>query len=369
MIYDDTGRKLFPLGMYERPRTDDEWRTWSEAGINLVRCGSREDLDEAREWGMSGWVHVPETDDGAALGERIDSLKDHPALVVWEAPDEAILAAWRNRSGSRDPAVIEETASAFDALVQNLARGAAFIRERDPGRKLWLNEAVISPTNVLARCAPFLDIVGFDYYPVPERTWRPMNLMGPETARFRDAAPSREVWIVQQAFKWSSIGEDPVDFGDEYPTREQYRFMAWQAILHGATGLLWWGSSHEDRPAPNGDRRTPFMDDLMSCIGEIAQLHAFLQAGPASSVAAHADTNLRSPILDVGCAARRAGDRTLVTLVNQDSHPLEVVITGLDWVDHGALRPIGGPYEDIVETRGGLRTMMAGHETRLYVSS
>ena len=157
MFLQKNGKPMFPLGMYSKPQSDDEWKMWSEAGINLIRCADREDLDEVQEWGMLGWISVPmilaEGDNGSALEERIDSLKDHPAIVAWEAPDEAILAAWRNRPGSRDPAVIEETEVAFDALVRNLARGATVIRQRDPSRKLWLNEAVISPTNVLARCA------------------------------------------------------------------------------------------------------------------------------------------------------------------------------------------------------------------------
>jgi hypothetical protein len=355
----------FCLGMYERPRNEQEWRTWSDAGINLVMCRTRDDLDEAQEWGMSGWVPVPmvlaDDDDGSALGEQIDSLKDHPALMVWEAPDEAILANWRNRAGSRDPKIISETTRAFDVFIHRLERGAAVIRRHDPNHPLWLNEGVISPVDILSRCTSFLDIVGFDYYPVPERTWRPMNLMGPEVSRFRDAAPGKDLWIVQQAFKWSSIGEDPDDFGDSYPSLPEYRFMAWQAILHGATGLLWWGSAYEDRP-------TLFLDDLMTTVAEIASVSHLIATGPISSVDVRTDRSLRAEILGCRISAHRLGDETLVVLMNEDSHPHEAIITGLDWLDPVGLRSIGGSYGEITSTASGVRTYMEGHETRLYVA-
>lgn len=365
MFLERDGQTLFGLGMYERPRTREEWQTWRAAGINLVHCQSRDQLDEAQASGMFGWVSVPmvlpDGDDGSALAERVDSLKDHPALAVWEAPDEAILAAWRNRAGSRDPATIAETERSFDALVRCFGRGAALVRKHDPGPKLWLNEAVISPVDVLARCAPFVDIVGFDYYPIPERTWRPMNLMGPDTSRFRDAAPGKELWIVQQAFNWAHVGEDPAQFGDAAPTRDQCRFMAWQAILHGATGLLWWGSAHEKRPFP-------FLDDLMSVVHEIDGLHEFLNAGPISGVDVRTNRSLRAPTLGCSCSVRRVGERTLLVLLNEDSYPAEAVITGIDWLAPTGLRPVSGPYEELVSARGELRTHMEGHETRLYVA-
>jgi hypothetical protein len=363
---DHASQSTFYLGMYERPRNEQEWRTWSDAGINLVMCRTRDDLDETQEWGMSGWVPVPmvlaDDDDGAALGEQIDSLKDHPALTVWEAPDEAILANWRNRAGSRDPEIISETATAFDAFIHRLERGAAVIRRHDPNHPLWLNEGVISPVDVLARCTSFLDIVGFDYYPVPERTWRPLNLMGPEVSRFGDAAPGKDLWIVQQAFKWSAIGQDAAEYGDRYPTLDEYRFMAWQAILHGATALLWWGSAHEVRPSP-------FMDDLMTTAAEIASVSHLLTTGPISSVDVRTDRSLRAEILGCRISAHRLGDETLVVLVNEDSYPHEAVITGLDWLDVAKLRPVSGTHPEIAVSSSGMRTYMEGHEVRVYHAS
>ncbi len=369
-------RPTFPLGMYERPRDENEWKTWTEAGINLVRCGNREDLDECADHGIMGWVPVrlvlADDDDGSALAERVESLKDHPALAVWEGPDEALWSLWHRCGGAEEswrhsPEKRREIYREFERLVQGFRRGTEIIRERDPEaasgqRPIWQNESVLTPTDLVAMCAPYLDAVGFDYYPVPELGWRAVNLMGPDTARFARAAPGKDVWIVQQAFSWDHLSEqNPGPDVTAYPTRDEYRFMAWQAILGGATGLLWWGSHYEERPAP-------FLDDLMATVAELSGAIDMLRAGQMSSVEVTVDSRLRQPML--GCAAivRRLGGRTLLVLVNQDGHPANVTASGLDWVEPADLRLLAGDFDELYAAPEGLRARLEGYETRVYLA-
>ena len=364
------GMKHFTLGMYEYPRDEKEWKQWTDAGINLLRCSDREQLDQTQERGIYGWNTVrsilADDDDGAELTDRIESLKDHPALAVWEAPDEAIWQIWRNvnKKGAfwRDSVNhVSDMEERLNTLVRGLARGSNLIRERDPGRKIWLNEAVNSSVDVLARCLPWLDAVGFDYYPVPNRFDRPMTIMGPYTRRFRDAAPGKELWIVQQAFSWTSIKHPTSALGGGYPDVDEYRYMAWQSILNGADGLLWWGSRHEDRPAP-------FLDDLMTVVKEISGLRRFLEAGPIAGVEANTSPYKAPSVLGCGCEVRRVGDETLVILSNGDSYGVDVCITGLDWLTPTDLTPVVGETEKLREYKGRLWTSLEGYETRLYTA-
>ena len=53
------GHPVFPIGIYEMPKTDAELRTMAQSGINLVRCGNKDDLDRAQAAGMMGWVPLP----------------------------------------------------------------------------------------------------------------------------------------------------------------------------------------------------------------------------------------------------------------------------------------------------------------------
>ena len=58
MIYRDN-EPVFPLGMYYQPQGEGEWDEWMEAGINLLRCSTEEQLDEAGDRGAMAWVPVP----------------------------------------------------------------------------------------------------------------------------------------------------------------------------------------------------------------------------------------------------------------------------------------------------------------------
>ena len=364
---------VFPLGMYDRPRSPEEWEAWRKAGINLVHCGNRENLDEAREHGMFGWITVPmvlaDGDDGSALAAKVDELKDHPALAVWEAPDEAIWNGWYDdriprRLWTDSPEDVAAKNRKMDAIVRGMERGAAVVRKHDPSRKIWLNEAVLSPLDVLARCAAALDVIGFDIYPagVDEDNFaRPQQIMGKDIDRFRAAAPGKEFWMVEQAFSYPELSPMFSGLPGGYPPKEQIRFMAWQAILHGSTGLLWYGSTSVKRPSA-------FLDELMSVIAEIDSVQEFLPYGPHPEVTARAHETWRPSIMGCSCEVRRKGDRALVLMINEDGHSVDMFISGLAEALPGDLRPINTPSADLTPLDGGFITPMKGYETRLYVA-
>jgi hypothetical protein len=61
------GERFFPIGIYYIPKSDEPFRELAEAGFNLVRCGSEDELDGAHEYGLKVWV---------SLGGRLDLSKD-----------------------------------------------------------------------------------------------------------------------------------------------------------------------------------------------------------------------------------------------------------------------------------------------------
>jgi hypothetical protein len=367
------GKTLFPLGLYDRPKDRSEWQACRDAGVNLVRCASREDLDEVAEYGMLGWVNVPmvlaDDDDGAALGERIDSLKNHPALAIWEAPDEVIWNAWWDtkiprRIWQESPETIAEKKQKMDGVVRGLARGTAIVREHDPSRKLWLNEAALSPLDIVARCAAYIDVIGFDIYPIgvfEDNFAQPSQIMGLDIDRFRAAAPGKEFWMVEQAFSYPDLGEGFGYLPGGFPTLNQTRFHAWQAVLHGTTGLLWYGLGTAKRPAP-------FFDDLMKVISEVNSVMEFMDAGPIPGVTGAAHHSWRPSIMGCSCVAKRSEGKTFVMMINEDAHAVDMFVSGLDSIDYSSLVPIYEPSSDLTPLDGGLITPMEGHETRIYVA-
>lgn len=367
------GEAVFPLGMYEQPRNLDEWHEWRDSGINLLCCHGEDELDSAHKSGMMGWVPVPVitgTSEGEeGLAERIKSLRDHPAIVTWEAQDEAIWNACRLEDGKVTTRIREQSPelrkildARLDAVVSGLERGSSIVRKLDPTRKIWLNEACKSDQETLSRCLPYLDAVGYDYYPIPEgpTEGRQMHLLGGYTDRFRKTAPSKDIWVVEQAFSWSNIRPES-GRPETYPNVAEYRFMAWIAIAHGATGLLWWGSAHETRA-------TPYIHGLMTVVSELGEVGPFLVAGNLPGVRAIPDERQSPPTLGVSSVARRSGDRTLLALINEDPYQHDVVVRGMDWIDPGDLSPMVEPSHELDGKPGELAARIEGHEVLLYAT-
>src|SRR4051812_15493023 len=86
------GHAEFPIGCYELPSDDAKLRAMAEAGFNLVRCSNAHDLDRAQAAGMMGWVPVPlqAGAESEPLRKNVENVMNHPALAVWEGPDEVV---------------------------------------------------------------------------------------------------------------------------------------------------------------------------------------------------------------------------------------------------------------------------------------
>ncbi len=230
------GQPRLIIGCYEMPKDDAALKQLADAGFNLVCTRSRADLDRAQKHGLHGWVPIGAgygPDQPAAqkrLAEQIRSLKDHPALLVWELPDEILWNIWQrhsawvdgqraadlrkhikdNKSATSEKkaqwramvvraadfnsrALFDKSEAIFDQLrkelnvkdarpqskfsqchqrSQKLAAAVAddcrMIREIDATHPIWQNHA---PRNGLADLRLFnqpVDAVGCDIYPVPE---------------------------------------------------------------------------------------------------------------------------------------------------------------------------------------------------------
>ena len=88
---------LFPIGCYELPKDDAELEKMAKAGINLVRCHNKNDLDRIASVGILGWISLPlQSGSSDSLRKKIESLVTHPALAIWEGPDEIVhnFTAW-----------------------------------------------------------------------------------------------------------------------------------------------------------------------------------------------------------------------------------------------------------------------------------
>ena len=399
------GAPRLVMGFYELPESDLQLAALAAHGFNLVRVSDRAGLDRVQQHGLYGWITVDvRTEPGDETGrqrllEKLTPVKDHPALLVWELPDEIVWGAWYNlfpwvfggqkealrvhieeaRSeaapettaarlarleraddlmrrglsleaeklndalwrelGKENPqpaAKMSECSARVAALTEATMRGCRLLREIDPRHIIWQNHA---PRNVLATLQRYnraVDAAGCDIYPAPpggtghsDLTDTSLSAVGAYTDRMRAAAPGKAVWMVLQGFGWRDItpsfrdGPDP-DKGRR-PTSSETRFMAYDAIVHGAQAILYWGTHYIEKDGA-------LWADVLKVAREIRALEpAIVGERPASPPRAVADETAGSVEPDQGprLMLRHSGDDWLLIAVNEADQGLSFTVSGL----------------------------------------
>jgi len=266
------------------------------------------------------------------LREKVRQLKDHPALLCYENLNEPTLLYRSDR---------------FKAEPQDLARGTAVLRDLDPDHPIWLAHSCTNTVETLRRFNPCMDIVGANPYPLyvpgmrahigvrndgrmldcPDQS---IHAVGKYTQKMMNVADGGlAVWMLIQAManeNWYSPVHMPEMAGqgiDEskilYPTYEQMRFMVFDAVVHGATGVA---LSMSGTPT-EGD----IWRDITRLVGELTDMHDALCAPPVPGDAEISYTDLGFTVWDgVRTLARRLGNDVYVFAVNTQFDPAQVTM-------------------------------------------
>lgn len=338
------GRRMFPLALYHVPQLGSRaagLRAAKQAGFDVVHCQpTREALDEAAAHGLGAWVTTGS--DPAKVEAIVRRLADHPALLYWETEDEPSYQ-WNKPGEARiSPAKIRET--------------YALLRRLDPTRLVYLNHSPTNLVSTLQQYNPGGDLIATDVYPVIPPGIRPqyglwpegrhgdllnryISQIGPYVDKMREVArPSRAVLMVLQAFAWEMLRKA----GDRdpkmvlYPTADELRFMACQAIIHGANGLVWWGL-----------QATPAESGLWPNLAGVARLVRSLEdvlVGPRFNATVELEYHDTGHSLDRGLEWRAwaAGREVVWMAVNADPNPVDVTVRSLP----AGVNVIAGPKPD-----------------------
>ncbi len=344
------GRPTFLLGLYSLPNRPGAMQQARQGGFRVVSLKpTPEDFALARQHDMYGWVAVGS--DPARIREVVTAFRQEPALLFWETEDEPSYQ-WK-KSG---PRVNPEVIKAAYRLIKSL----------DPSRLVYLNHAPTNLVGTLRQYNPGGDIIATDIYPVVPRGIRELYALWPDgrqgdflnthisqVGQYTDkmrrvAGPARAVFMVLQGFAWEDLREKDRDPKMVvYPSRAEVRFMAWQSIVRGANGLLWWGL-HSIPP------RAQVWDDIMSVAREISSLEEAL-ASRSLRLPLECDYHDTGHSLDRGIEwmAKPERDAVLFIAVNADPNPVDVTFRGLPKF-HSAdllfesrpLRPAAGTIRD-----------------------
>ncbi len=350
---------VFPLGFYELPEEDAALKAMADAGVTLIRCRDRADLDRIHALGMHGVLPLP-LQNGAteSLRETIAGLADHPALAVWEGPDEVVWNftsysglyrtlgvhsekdAWEKQA----PEAVAYAETKAAEIIPNMRAAVDLIHELDTSnRPVWINEAQSSDTYYVRQYLDFVDITGCDIYPV-KRENRKLERIGQGTERWLKVGRGKPVYMVLQAFSWDELGAYYGVQDTAYPTFPESRFMAYDAIVRGASGILYWGSQFL--------KSETFRESLYALISELNALQPFLVAPVQPVKITPTDMPESRHPAQVYTTVRQHAEDWLIIVVNEDRiRHLGIVLENLEALDGRELHRL---YED------GSRTVSQG---------
>ena len=329
------GEPFFPLGVWSIKGKKSNWekaKLISEAGFNTARTDD-DTMDDFAEHGMMVLLSVPEKlpqFKSAAQFARWDQRyrramaknQVHPSLIGYYNCDEP---AWRGISS------------------RQLLEAYKYLRKIDPYRPIMLNEA---PRGKIPDIRPYAaagDIYGVDIYPVPEPNAhsglsdKNITAVGKYVDICRQVVYDRKpIWMTLQAFAWGAVTKKPL----VYPTEHQTRFMAYNAVVHGATGLFWWGIN-------NGNcENWEFVRQLGKTIWELRKMSAVFVAEtvqPAMLKASAPEVNIlhkRLDGIDWYIAVNESKKNLMVDFSHAGEKPLNV------FFENRKIVPASGHFQD-----------------------
>ncbi len=260
VIIIDNTRKIFPLGITipppptaVTPTGKSAYKEFADAGMLFMRTGmssswnaagialEKQYEDGAAKYGMfcQPWLRDLATQNNAAndaaLTTVVNALKGNPGLGWWKGADEPW---WGNSNGG----------SGYDVATQ--LHIYQLIKSLDSDHLVWIVQAPRGTATDLAPYTPTFDIGGVDIYPVSYPPGRHLtstypnheiSCVGDWTDTIVQATSNTKpiMMTLQIAFSGTAQPGRPLVF----PTFHQERFMAYQAIIHGARALQFFGGT------------------------------------------------------------------------------------------------------------------------------
>jgi hypothetical protein len=290
----------------------------------------------------------------AELGQQMDEVNRLYVRGDFAQAEQLADGIWQKLGKEQPQPGLNLSNGAERAAVMcgQMVAGYQALRALDPRHPVWMNHA---PRNQIAQLAAFdegADIVGCDIYPAPaylgghsDLADRSLASAGAYTVRMQDAAPGKPVWMVLQGFGWADLSETPVDAqGREKgrrPTLAESRFMAYDTIVKGARGILYWGTAYIEKDSQ-------LWSDLLTLARELADRQNVWSAPDAEIqpevTLAEAMGSLDRSVTVLG---KNVNGKIWWLVVNETPYSLQYTLHGLESLD-------GTRYSDTAADREGV---------------
>jgi hypothetical protein len=357
---------------------------WSLPGIDSQLAAQRQLLDAAAAHGLLAWLwlgNVPNLPPPAAGGspspqERLlariaDGLQGHRALGAYKGVDEP-RNPFRGANWIRPPGLVR----AYERL-----------RRLDGAHPVVITQAPLGTVAQLSPYRPAFDGTGADVYPVSyppgahtQSANRDISVVGDVTRKLIRAAGGKPVWMTLQV-AWSGVTPTKERPGlvPRFPTLQAERFMAYQAIVSGARGLVFFGG-HLTQVATPEDAAAgwnwTFWDEVL---GPLVRELGSAAVGPAL-VAPDAKAPVKASTADVELVTRDDGTYLYVVAVRRKGGTNVVSFTGLpkrisagevlrEYVQKPLPPPLGAGtqvFRGVRVANGRFEDWLAPHDARVY---
>ena len=307
--------------------------------------------------------------------------RDSYARALYRQGEEAAAQAW-SLTGQKPRvegfALSSSARQAFEGGLI-LKSNCEAIRKTDPAHGIYLNHA---PRNSIAYMKHYnegFDMAGCDIYPVPvSRTPDHSDLpditltsVGAYTDRMRAALPGKPVIMILQGFGWrhepgyytnTQTEKDP-ELG-RIPTLAENRFMAFEAIVHGASGIVYWGRNIRDKPQ--------LWKDLLTVTREVRALEpALLAPEIGQKLKSRADEEIQRSWDGQGprVLLRKTGGDYVLIAVNECGAAIHFTISGLPKALEGKTLYRLGSEELVLVKNRSLNDGIRGYDVFVYSTS
>jgi len=293
------GKAFFPIGARHMP-TGANYKMLNEAGFNCVRWMPFGN-DSQNADGLSvpddfdGLMFYPYVFNRGDLSEETENRKRQLTELVEAVKNRPDMLCYEQRN---EPAWTPKDRATPQGSAEGMITGSEIIRSLDPNHPIRIGHMTCNLVSTLRKYNPAVDIVGCNPYVVsmpgqrgffclpdgryvdsPNQT---ISSVGDVTTKMMRAAQGMGVWMQLQAMSaenWYSEDYYPEIKGTNiyehirlYPSVWQMRFMAFNSIIRGATGLTW---AMYKTPAGGNTWR-----DICEVIGELRGLHDVLADAP-----------------------------------------------------------------------------------------
>ncbi len=312
------GTPFVPVGVYDVNGRDDALAA-RDAGLSVMESmlpGLFEWGSDVGVYGLQWMIARTKTDD--EITDFVEVHKDDPSNLAWYTFDE--------------PNEVGVPSSKCEHVYD-------LIKAKDPERPVVFT---VSPaywyhpwsySDYAAGC----DILMTDPYPIEIGHDIHIDYVSHCIDRAREDS-GKPVWAVLQAFPWP---------GKRLPTRQELRCMTYQALVHGASGILYY--TYQVEAWNYTLASTPLWDEIKALSVEIAQLAKILAAqGP--------DPHNTSSI-HIG--QRHLGNSTYLIAVNVANQevPLDLTmpstIQSVDVMfEDRSIKTLGGSFHDLFDPLG-----------------